>query len=162
MTDDPFATPPRQGGMRPAEPMGSDAASGATPPAPGSAPPSFTPQPDGHDSPPEVAGPTPPAPPAPPMAPGSPAPQYSAYPPAANPYPKTWMNITALVTSLVGIGLAGIIFGHLGVAAAKRGEAQYRGAGIAGFVLGYLQVLAAIIAVGLFVVAFAQGTTTTN
>ncbi|MDE0573499.1 hypothetical protein ON058_08720 [Demequina sp. B12] len=64
---------------------------------------------------------------------------------------KTWMNITALVTSLVGIGLAGIIFGHLGLAAVKRGEAQQRGLGLAGLIIGYVQLAAVV---GLFAFYF--------
>ena len=173
MTDDPFAAPPRKDGMRPAEPMGSDAAASPTPATASPAPPTFMPGPVAADAPPPVAGPTPPTPPPPPRyaqpgsggqnaAPGQPAPQYGAHPPAVNPYPKSWMNIVALVTSLVGIGLAAIIFGHLGVAAANRGEAQYKGLGIAGLVIGYLQVVLGALLILLFVVAFSQGTVTTN
>ncbi|WP_152647933.1 DUF4190 domain-containing protein [Demequina sediminicola] len=53
---------------------------------------------------------------------------------------KSWMNITALVASLCGVGIAGIVFGHLGLAAAKRGEAQQRNLGLAGLIIGYVQV----------------------
>ncbi|GEM_PF-3707913 len=53
---------------------------------------------------------------------------------------KTWMNITAFVLSLLGIGLGAVVFGHLGVAAANRGEADSRGLGIAALVLGYLNL----------------------
>lgn len=67
---------------------------------------------------------------------------------------KTWMNITALVTSLVGIGLAGIIFGHLGLAAAKRGEAQQRGLGLAGLIIGYVQVGVVVGLLAIYVLVF--------
>lgn len=78
--------------------------------------------------------------------PQPPAP-YAAYPPAVNPYPKSWMNIVAFVTSLIGIGLVAIVLGHMGVAASNRGEAQYKGRGIAGLVIGYLQVVGLVIGV---------------
>ncbi|WP_062381277.1 DUF4190 domain-containing protein [Demequina pelophila] len=76
--------------------------------------------------------------------------QQPGYPPQAAPAqyattkPRTWMNVVSLVTSLLGIGLAGVIFGHLGVSAANKGEADYKGLGIAGLILGYLQILLGI------------------
>ncbi len=51
------------------------------------------------------------------------------------------MNIVALVTSLICCGPAAVIFGHLGLNASNRGEAQYRGMAIAGLVLGYTALL---------------------
>jgi hypothetical protein len=122
--DDPFATPP---GARP-----------ATPAAPPANPPSY-----------------------PPPAPGYPAPGYSApegyyqYPPQKK--PKSWMNIVAL--SAVGAGLffpffanvAGIVFGHLGRSAAKRGEADYAGVGLAGLILNYVfAVLSVLVVIAYF------------
>ncbi|WP_062529155.1 DUF4190 domain-containing protein [Demequina rhizosphaerae] len=75
-------------------------------------------------------------------APGQPAYGYAPRP------TKTWMNVTSLVCALlvpvVGSLLA-VIFGHLGVAASKRGDAEYKGIGIAGLVLGYLGLIAGIV-----------------
>ena len=54
------------------------------------------------------------------------------------------MNWVAFGCGLGGLATCGftslfaIVFGHLGISAAKRGEADYRGAGITGLVLGYL------------------------
>lgn len=69
---------------------------------------------------------------------------YSAPAPTAS-KPKTWMNITSLITSILGMGLIGVIFGHLGVNAANKGQADLKGLGIAGLVLGYISIVAGII-----------------
>ncbi|MDN4475858.1 DUF4190 domain-containing protein [Demequina sp. SYSU T00192] len=58
---------------------------------------------------------------------------------------KTWMNITSFVTSILGLGLVGVIFGHLGVSASNKGEADLKGLGIAGLILGYVQIVIGII-----------------
>jgi len=83
-------------------------------------------------------------------APVAPAPQYAAAPysppPAAvpqayanpNPTPNTWMNIVAFVTSLLGLAIVPIIFGHIGVSQANKGRAELKGLGIAGLVIGYI------------------------
>lgn len=71
-------------------------------------------------------------------------------PPAAS-KPKTWMNITSLVTSLLGLGLVGVIFGHLGVSAANKGQADLKGLGIAGLIIGYLEIVAAIVLTIVFI-----------
>ncbi|PKQ25015.1 MAG: DUF4190 domain-containing protein [Actinobacteria bacterium HGW-Actinobacteria-4] len=78
-----------------------------------------------------------------------PQPQYGQQPYGYRPpTSKNWMNIVSLITGIVGCfgftGLLAVIFGHLGVAAAKRGEATNRGLGIAGLVLGYLSVILTI------------------
>ena len=103
------------------------------------------------------ARPAPPPPqqgyPAPP--PGySGSPQGQAAPEGYYPYgyppqrkPKSWMNIVSL--SAVGAGIfipflanvAGIVFGHLGRKAAKRGEADYAGVGLAGLILNYIAAI---------------------
>lgn len=72
-----------------------------------------------------------------------PAPQYSA--PATNQYPHTWMNIVSLVTSILGLSIVGIVFGHLGVSRARRGTAELKGLGIAGLIIGYIGLVIAII-----------------
>lgn len=73
------------------------------------------------------------------------APAYAA--PAAP--TKNWMGITSLVTSLLGISLLGIIFGHLGMSAAKKGEADNKGLAIAGLVLGYLGLVGGVLLIAL-------------
>ena len=98
-------------------------------------------------------GPTPPTPPTsapiatPPGAHGYPPPSAGStmYPP---PSPSTswgasssknWMGITSLVLGVtcIGAGLLGAIFGHLGLAACKRGEANNRGLTLAGVIVNY-------------------------
>lgn len=53
-------------------------------------------------------------------------------------YPDTWMNITSLVTSILGLAIVGIIFGHMGMARANRGTAELKGLGLAGAIIGYI------------------------
>lgn len=65
---------------------------------------------------------------------------------------KNWMGITALVLSLASLitgftAIGGIIFGHMSVAAAKRGEADNGGLGRAGLIIGYVFVALGILAV---------------
>ncbi len=103
-----------------------------------------------------------------------PAPQAATPPPAAQPLqygapmsapsatkPKTWMNIAALVCSLVGISLAGIILGHLGVRAADRGEADNRGLGLAGLIIGYIGIALTLIVI-IAIIALAASSTTVS
>ncbi|WP_062299521.1 DUF4190 domain-containing protein [Demequina maris] len=153
--DDPFLQAQSEGTMRPVQPS-----------APG--PDSWEPEPVSEMTvaPPapvstgsipvldDATSPTPPPAYAPTgyAAPAAQQPYYGGY--AARPT-KTWMNVTSLVCALlvpvVGSLLA-IIFGHLGVAASKRGDADYKGIGIAGLVIGYLGLLAGI---AYFVIAIA-------
>ncbi|MDN4477370.1 DUF4190 domain-containing protein [Demequina lignilytica] len=116
-------------------------------------------------------GTTPPPPPGstPPPPPGYGAPQYAAPPaygapqyaaaPMTTPYPKNWMNTTGMVLSLLGLitgitAIAGVIFGHLGLAAVKRGEADNRGQGVAALVIGYILIVLGIVAT-IAIIAFA-------
>ncbi|WP_156155772.1 DUF4190 domain-containing protein [Demequina phytophila] len=108
------------------------------------------------------AGPQATPPPAQPYAqPGAQQPGYAAAPPPpAYQRPpgqagaKTWMNITSFVTSILGLGLVGVIFGHLGVSASNRGEAELKGLGIAGLIIGYLQIVLGIIAIVIGITLF--------
>ena len=92
-------------------------------------------------------------------------PQYAQPGPPAGPRPgteKNWMNITSLALSLGGLVtgitvIPGIIFGHLGLSAAKRGEADNRSLGLAGVITGYVILalgLLALVAVLVFFGAF--------
>lgn len=87
-------------------------------------------------------------------------PQYAQpYTPPSGPRPgteKNWMNITSLVLSLAGLltgitAIGGIILGHMGLSAAKKGEADNRGLGLAGVITGYvILALGILITVALF------------
>lgn len=69
--------------------------------------------------------------------------------------PKTWMNVVAIIAPFAGFiipgsPIAAIVFGHLGVRAADRGEADQRGLGLAGMILGYVFTALGIIAIVLY------------
>lgn len=159
MTDDPFLAPPPQAGQ-PSEPTQADAPMPYQP-APYQ-PPQQVPQSPSPAEPPSQQYPPPYA--ATPYAATPYAPQ--GYPPPM-PYPgqskpKTWMNwaafgcgLGALVTCVSFI--PAIVFGHMGLAAAKRGEADQRGVGIAGLVLGYFFLAVALGYVGIIVWAASSG-----
>ena len=56
---------------------------------------------------------------------------------------KNWMGIVALVLSLLTPAfvitfIPGIVFGHLGLSAVKRGEANNRGLALAGVIIGWV------------------------
>ncbi|WP_062385196.1 DUF4190 domain-containing protein [Demequina iriomotensis] len=115
-------------------------------PQPGYSQPGYPPPP--YATPPTGANPPYPQPPSPPTAYGP--------PPGTE---KNWMGVTALVLSLAGLftgitAIGGIVFGHLSLSAAKRGEADNRGMGVAGLVIGYIIVVLGIIAlIALFAIA---------
>ncbi|MDE0573498.1 DUF4190 domain-containing protein [Demequina sp. B12] len=137
--EDPFATP------------NNNADASATPPP-------AAPQPEQPGQPqpgqPQYGAPQYAAPPQGAPQPGQPpygAPQYAAQPPQ-QPYKnpataKNWMGITSLVTSILGISLAGIIFGHLGRSAVRKGEADNPGMSLAGLIIGYIGMVLSIIAI---------------
>ena len=140
MTDDAFTTPPPP----PSHTL-------PPPPPPGYA--AAPPPPTGYATPPPAPG-----------AYGAQPAGYAAAPPAygaaSNPAAaKNWMNTTALILSLASLitgvtAIAGIVFGHLGLAAAKRGEATNRGVGLAGLIIGYVLVGLGILAIVGFIVFF--------
>jgi len=94
----------------------------------------------------------------PPYSQGQPgaAPGAHPYPPRPY-YPKTWMNIVALITGLMCFGPIAVIFGHLGVNAANRGEAEYKGMGTAGLILGYAGLAFYVLYFGFLLVAVSSG-----
>ena len=64
---------------------------------------------------------------------------------------KNWMGLAAVIASLVGAGLVGIVLGHLALRAVRVREATNRGLALAGTVLGYASVVAvggALVATG--------------
>ncbi len=63
---------------------------------------------------------------------------------------KNWMGTLSLVMSLLGLvtvitAIAGIVFGHLGRSAARRGEADNDGMSLAGLIIGYVITVTALI-----------------
>ncbi len=123
LQDDPFSKPPGSGPwVEPAQPKAPP-----TPPGYATPPPGYPPS--GYSA---------------PQQPGYPPAGYNSYGYAPQKKPKTWMNIVSLCA--VGgalcipllANIAGIVFGHLGVRAADRGEADNRGLGMAGLILNYI------------------------
>ena len=55
------------------------------------------------------------------------------------------LAIVSLVTSLVGIGLAGVITGHISLGQIKRTGESGRGLALAGTIIGYVGIVAVII-----------------
>jgi hypothetical protein len=93
------------------------------------------------------------APPQQPYPMGYAQPQYAPGPGYAPTGPTSGMAIASLVCSLVGIGLVGVILGHLALGEIKRsnGYTQGRGLAIAGLIIGYLQIAAGVI-IALFII----------
>lgn len=94
-------------------------------------------------------------PPPPAYLPPSPAPGVAAYappPPAAYMYApvynagqtaNNWMGITSLILSLTTIlfgvtCIPGVVLGHLGLSAAKKGTANNKGISLAGVIIGWV------------------------
>jgi hypothetical protein len=67
--------------------------------------------------------------------------------------PTSGMAIASLVVSLLGIGIVGVILGHLALNEINKsnGYMQGRGLAIAGLIIGYLQIAAGVI-FGIFLV----------
>lgn len=101
-----------------------------------------------------------------------PQPQYAeAPPPRYAPPPsyrndpateKNWMGTTSLILSLVGLftwftAIPGIVFGHLSLSAARRGEADNRGMGLAGLVIGYVVAVLGLVFWVFVVIAMIAG-----
>jgi len=59
---------------------------------------------------------------------------------------KNWMGVVSLITGIIGISLASIILGILGLNAVKQGKATNRGMNIWGIVLGVIWIVLGIIA----------------
>ncbi len=111
----------------------------------------------------------------PPHAPQGPVPGMAAYPPpppAGYMYAPTyhaantadnWMGVTSLVLSLaslvVGITcIPGVIIGHIGLSAAKKGTANNRGLALAGVIIGWVFVGTGLLFIlGFLAFAFAIG-----
>lgn len=90
------------------------------------------------------------------------APQYPNYLPGSG--PTSGMAIASLVCSLLGIGLVGVILGHIALSQIKasNGYTQGKGLAIAGLVIGYLQIAAFVLIILFIVIAVASAGTTTT
>lgn len=151
-------------GQTPSDPFAAEPQPQPQPHAVQQVPPPYQPAPPAYQSAPGYA-PSPagygqPAPGAPQY--GAPSyPAYAAY--GARPDPKNWMGIVALVGGILGLifvvpflgSLAGIIFGHLGLGAVKRGEANNRGLALAGTILGYVGMAIMVVVVIAYIALFA-------
>jgi len=65
---------------------------------------------------------------------------------------RNWMGIASFATSAIGLGPIGVVLGHLGLSAVKRGKATNGGMALAGTVVGYASIavlLAALYASGM-------------
>jgi hypothetical protein len=67
------------------------------------------------------------------------------------------LAIVSLVTSLIGISLAGIICGHIAMSQIKRTGEQGQGMALAGTIIGYVGMVLSVIAVIGLVAAAAAG-----
>ena len=59
---------------------------------------------------------------------------------------NNWMGVVALATGIIGVSVAAIVFGILGLSAAKKGKATNRGMSIAGIILACVWIVFGIVA----------------
>ncbi|MCB2411392.1 DUF4190 domain-containing protein [Demequina sp. TTPB684] len=89
------------------------------------------------------------------------APQPAGRNPSGERTDSNWLGITSLVLSLAtfvtGVSwIAGIVLGHMGLAAVKRGEASNRSFALAGVVIGWVFAALTLLAIaGFFLFLFA-------
>lgn len=90
----------------------------------------------------------------------APAPGYPPqYVPGMN--PTNPLAIASLIVSLIGIGIVGVILGHIALSQINRsnGYEQGRGLAIAGLIIGYAQIALGLIFVIIFFIAFIAAST---
>jgi hypothetical protein len=61
--------------------------------------------------------------------------------PLRAPAPTNTLAIISLVTSLLGIGLAGVICGHMALSEIRKSSESGHGLAIAGLIIGYVQIV---------------------
>ena len=96
---------------------------------------------------------------------GTPPPGYSQYPQLgygyAAPRPTNMLAIVSLVTSVIGLGLVGIITGHIARGQIRRSGEGGAGLALAGLIVGYvvtaLEILFVLAFIGLFAAGWSQG-----
>jgi len=59
------------------------------------------------------------------------------------------LAVISLVTSVLGLGLVGVITGHIGLSQIKTSHEQGRGLALAGVIVGYVGIGFSVIGVGL-------------
>jgi hypothetical protein len=64
------------------------------------------------------------------------------------------LAIVSLVTSIIGLGIVGIITGHISLNQIKRTHEQGHGLALAGLIIGYVSVAAMLIAGVIFIMTF--------
>jgi hypothetical protein len=80
------------------------------------------------------------------------APQVAYPPEPVASTERNWLGIVSLVAPFVGLGIVGIVCGHLGQSAARQGRANNRGVALAGTIVSYASVafgLLLLVAVGI-------------
>lgn len=82
------------------------------------------------------------------------APAGAGYAPAG---PTSGMAIASLVCSLLGIGIVGVILGHLALNEINKsnGYTQGRGLALAGLIIGYIQIAIGVIVLIFFIIGIA-------
>jgi hypothetical protein len=81
----------------------------------------------------------------------SPAPTPTVVAPAA-PARTNALAIVSFVTSLIGMGLVGVICGHISLSQIRKSLEAGRGLAIAGLIIGYLELLGALIIIVLLAI----------
>lgn len=56
------------------------------------------------------------------------------------------LAIVSLVTSIIGLGVVGVITGHIGLSQIKRTHEHGRGLALAGLIVGYISIAAGLLA----------------
>jgi hypothetical protein len=56
------------------------------------------------------------------------------------------LAIVSLVTSVIGLGVVGVITGHIGLSQMRRTQEQGRGLALAGLIVGYVSIAAGLLA----------------
>lgn len=64
------------------------------------------------------------------------------------------MAIASFITSLVGLGVVGVILGHIAMSQIKKSGAAGKGFAIAGLIIGYLSIAIAIVVLLFWIIAF--------
>lgn len=71
--------------------------------------------------------------------------------PATHARGRNWLGYVAFVSGAFAVSLPAVAVGHLGLSAAKRGEASNRDFALAGLILGYIGLIVTAVGVWLFV-----------
>lgn len=130
-------TPPEPQG--PADPQLPQPPAYGQPPAYPPPPPAYA-QPPAYGEPPAYGQPVAYQPPAypPPSAYGQPAYGQRPMPQGPSPDARNVLGILSLVAPFVGFSLVGVVLGHLGLSAVKKGKANNRGVALAGTIVSWV------------------------